>query len=260
MERMVEIVSGSFKKCPNTPENLTKIVTEFSKHVDIVKLILINMDLFSSENRKYIIEIFGDLMKTNSDSNPLAVALEPDVETTIDKILTKFDITGMSIHYSNALKIMTNQKPLIKKFLKIDMFRNLSKFIVNEVFDISSEALSLFEEILFSENKDVQRINHIFLNEHKVEMMELFMGLFEQDNYLAKREAMKVLHEILLTKGNDDFHDHFVSQKDHLKFTMISLNDDSTAINVEAFHLLVIFLQATDQSRDEKVNETLKKN
>lgn len=91
--------------------------------------------------------------------------------------------------------------------------------------------------------------------------MEIFINLFEQDNYLAKREGMKILHEILLDKSNKkDFITYFVSEKSHLKFTMQALNDDQSAIQKEAFYLLLIFLKTSPERRGERVNDTLKKN
>jgi hypothetical protein len=92
-------------------------------------------------------------------------------------------------------------------------------------------------------------------------MMEIFINLFEQDNYLAKREGMKILHEILLDKSHKkDFITYFVSEKSHLKFTMQALNDDQTAIQKEAFYLLLIFLKTSPERRGERVNGTLKRN
>lgn len=41
---------------------------------------------------------------------------------------------------------------------------------------------------------------------------------------------------------------------------MTALNDESSAIKNEAFHLLLIFLQAPEDKRGEKVNDTLRKN
>lgn len=56
------------------------------------------------------------------------------------------------------------------------------------------------------------------------------------------------------------FYEYFLSEKEHLKFTMNCLNHDSNAIQTEAFHLLLIFLTAPFDKRGVKVNETLRKN
>ena len=129
------------------------------------------------------------------------------------------------------------------------------------MFDISSEAISVFEEILFSENVKVKEMVSDFLNENKKEMMEIFMNLFDEEKYLAKREGMKILHELLLDKDyNKDFTQNWLQEKEYLKFTMTSLTDDSTPIQMEAFHLMIVFLKASPEKRGQKVNETLKKN
>lgn len=91
--------------------------------------------------------------------------------------------------------------------------------------------------------------------------MEILLFLINQDNYLAKREGMKIIHELLLRKDQfQSFYRYFIGEKDHLKFTMTSLNDDSTAIQIEAFNLLLIFLGAPEENRGDKVNDTLRKN
>lgn len=91
--------------------------------------------------------------------------------------------------------------------------------------------------------------------------MEIFLFLINQENYLAKREGMKIIHELLIRKDQYyEFYSYFIGEKDHLKLTMTSLNDDSTAIQIEAFNLLLIFLSAPEEDRGDKVNETLRKN
>lgn len=92
-------------------------------------------------------------------------------------------------------------------------------------------------------------------------MMEIFMFLFEEDNYLAKREGLRIIFTLLENKEqNKDFYNYFLSQKSHLKFTMTFLNDESTPIQVEAFRLLMVFLNAPEEARGSKVNDTLRRN
>lgn len=91
--------------------------------------------------------------------------------------------------------------------------------------------------------------------------MEILIDLMTQDNYVAKREAMKALNTIFHDKDhNSAFWDYFIEEKSHLKCTMKALNDESSAIKNEAFHLLMIFLLAPEDKRGEKVNDTLRKN
>lgn len=117
---------------------------------------MINLDHFPPEHKKNIIEIFGDLMALQLSPNPLAQGLSANAEETIEKIFDKFEASGMSTHYANILKMMASKYELVNYFLKIEVFQVLSKYVNNAVFDISSEALSVYQEILFSEDKKVQ--------------------------------------------------------------------------------------------------------
>lgn len=252
---------ASINKWSYTHENLVRIATECGKEASIVNRILIDLDCFDKEAKKQIIEIFSELFNLKSDHNPLAEGLAVDADRTIEQILDKFENSTMSTYYANILKLMSSKPELIKNFLEIKIFKTLSNYASNSVFDISSEALTVFIEILFSENKKVLKEVSNFLNEYKAEMMEIFLDLFNQDNYLAKREGMKMLYDLLLSKDyNREFADYFITEKEHLKFTMTSLNDESTPIQTEAFLLLLVFLQAPKDKRGPKVNDTLKKN
>lgn len=259
--RMVAILNNKYKKWAYTHENLTHIATQCGKEADKVNRIFIDLDAFEKESKKQIIEIFSELFNMKSDPNPLAEGLASDAHRTIEAILDKFESSTNSTYYANILKMMSSKPELIKYFLDVKIFQVLANYASNSVFDISSEALTVFIEILFSENKKVQREVSNFLNEYKAEMMEIFLDLFNQDNYLAKREGMKMLYDLLLNKDyNREFADYFITEKEHLKFTMTSLNDESTPIQTEAFLLLLVFLQAPTEKRGPKVNDTLRKN
>lgn len=114
---------------------------------------MVNLDQFPSEHKKNIVEIFGDLMALELNPNPLAKGLAGYADATIETIFDKFEASGMSTHYANILKMLASKHELINYFLTIEVFQVLSKYVNNAVFDISSEALSVYQEILFSENK-----------------------------------------------------------------------------------------------------------
>ena len=115
-----------------------------------------NFNIFLPEIKKHLIEIFGDLLEIKKEPNPLALGLSSVADKIIEGILDKFDEAGMSTSYGNIFKLMCNKTELISHFLHVDIFLNLSKHVSNAVFDVSSEALSVYQEILFSENKKVE--------------------------------------------------------------------------------------------------------
>lgn len=91
--------------------------------------------------------------------------------------------------------------------------------------------------------------------------MEVFKELISQDSYLAKREGLKSLLWLLRNRDHHkEFNDYFISEKEHLKFTMKLLYDESVKIQTEAFLILWVFLESPSDKRGVRVNSTLLKN
>ena len=118
--------------------------------------ILININVFTPEIRKNIFEILEAIFSINIAPNPTAEGLQPHADGIIENILDKFGEAGMSTSYGNIFKMMCKRLELINNFLTVDFFKSITKHIANPVFDISSEALSVLEGIIISDDKLIQ--------------------------------------------------------------------------------------------------------
>ena len=88
-------------------------------------MIFINLELFSSEHRKNIIEIFGELFNLEIQNHPLAEALAPEADEIVESIFAKFDQNNMSSHYATILKMMSSRYELVKSFLTLNVIKTL---------------------------------------------------------------------------------------------------------------------------------------
>ena len=93
------------------------------------------------------------MLVLDADPNPFAEGLAKNAQELIEGMLDKFEVSKMSVCYGNIIKLMSKHPELINHFLRINVLKSLSSYVMNSVFDISSEAMSALEEILFSENK-----------------------------------------------------------------------------------------------------------
>ena len=105
---------------------------------------------------KTINHILEDLLELKVNPNPFAKGIANNADELIEGMIEKFDINKISIHYGNIIKLMSGHPELINNLWRIEVFKSLSNYVINSVFDISSEAMSALEEILFSENKTVE--------------------------------------------------------------------------------------------------------
>ena len=68
-----------------------------------------------------------------------------------------------------------------------------------------------------------------------------YNSLLKSSNYVAKRQSIKLLGEILLDRANYTIMTMYVDSADHLKLTMNLLRDKSRNVQYEAFHVFKVF-------------------
>src|SRR5215469_10143236 len=64
--------------------------------------------------------------------------------------------------------------------------------------------------------------------------------LIMSDNYVIKRQSIKLLGELLLDRANYNVMTKYVDSSEHLKICMTLLRDDRRMINYEAFHVFKV--------------------
>jgi calcium binding protein 39 len=64
--------------------------------------------------------------------------------------------------------------------------------------------------------------------------------LIQSDNYVTKRQSIKLLGELLLDRSNYNVMTKYVDSSEHLKLCMNLLKDDRRMINYEGFHVFKV--------------------
>lgn len=108
------------------------------------------------KTNKSINDIVCELLQLKTSHNPFAKGLANNADELIEGMLEKFEVNKISINYGNIIKLMSSHPELINNLCRVEVFKKLSNYIINSVFDISSEAMSAIEQILFTENKTVE--------------------------------------------------------------------------------------------------------
>ncbi|RVW33600.1 putative MO25-like protein [Vitis vinifera] len=65
--------------------------------------------------------------------------------------------------------------------------------------------------------------------------------LLESTNYITRRQAVKLLGDILLDRSNSVVMTRYVSSRDNLRILMNLLRESSKSIQIEAFHVFKLF-------------------
>lgn len=76
-----------------------------------------------------------------------------------------------------------------------------------------------------------------FLDTHYDQFFSQYAALIQSDNYVTKRQSLKLLSEIMLDRANFGVMTRYISSEDNLKMMMNLLRDRSKNIQLEAFHV-----------------------
>merc|ERR1711879_60757 len=69
-----------------------------------------------------------------------------------------------------------------------------------------------------------------------------YQQLLHSDNYVTRRQSLKLLGELLLDRHNFSVMTKYISNPDNLKLMMNMLKEKSRNIQFEAFHVFKVFV------------------
>jgi calcium binding protein 39 len=88
-----------------------------------------------------------------------------------------------------------------------------------------------------------------FLLENYDAFLERYRLLLESENYVVRRQSVKLLGELLLDRANLKVMMAYVSDVSNLKLMMNLLKDASKSIQFEAFHVFKVFVANPNKTR-----------
>ncbi|KAI9764456.1 MAG: hypothetical protein M1840_008479 [Geoglossum simile] len=111
-------------------------------------------------------------------------------------------------------------------------------------FEISTDAFSTFRDIL---TKHKQLVSS-YLTKNFTLFFGRYNSLVLSNNYVTKRQSIKLLGEILLDRANYQVMTAYVDSADHLKICMNLLRDERKMVAYEGFHVFKVFVANPNKS------------
>lgn len=113
-------------------------------------------------------------------------------------------------------------------------------------FDMASDALATLRDLLTRHKKVAQafleRNYEAIFGREDDPNGGFYVALLESQNYVSRRQSLKLLSELLLHRDNFSVMMRFISSKLNLQRIMILLRDPSGNIQFEAFHVFKVFV------------------
>jgi len=228
---------GSSDSEPPTEILLSQLSQEFY-NTNLLMLLLSNLQKIDFEGKKDVALIFNNILRRQIGTRSPTVeymCTKPDILYTLIK---GYEVADVALHCGTMLRECSRHEPLTRIILNSVLFYNFFRYVEVSTFDIASDAFSTFKELLTKH----KTLSAEFLENNYDRVFTEYESLLNSDNYVTRRQSLKLLGELLLDRHNFVVMKKYISNPENLKLMMTMLKEKSRNIQFEAFHVFKVFV------------------
>ncbi|XP_039622148.1 calcium binding protein 39, like 1 [Polypterus senegalus] len=247
-----EILYGTNEKEPQT-EAVAQLAQELYNTNLLIGLIA-NLQRIDFEGKKDVVQIFSNILRRQIGSRTPTVEYISSHTQILFMLLKGYETQEVALNCGMMLRECLRHEPLARTILFSDEFYNFFRYVELSTFDIASDAFASFRDLLTRHK--VMCADFLETNYDKV--FTEYEKLLHSDNYVTKRQSLKLLGELLLDRHNFTVMTKYISRAENLKLMMNLLRDNSRNIQFEAFHVFKVFV--ANPTKTQPVMDILLKN
>ncbi|CAL9069964.1 unnamed protein product [Musa banksii] len=228
---MRQMLSGDGEVEPNE-DHISQLAIEICKG-DVLALFIHKLPSLSWEARKDLVHCWSSLLMQNCCVEYIENNLE-----LVDFLVICYNNKEIALSCGNMLRECIKYPTLAKCILESNSFELFFKYVELPTFDIASDALATFKDLLIKHETVVSE----FLISHYDQFFELYEKLLTSPNYVTRRQSLKILSDFLLESQNLQTMKRFILEVRFLNIMMALLKDTSKNIQISAFHIFKVFV------------------
>ncbi|KAF7840543.1 putative MO25-like protein [Senna tora] len=237
MRELKSILYGNSESEP-VAEACAQLTQEFFKE-DTLRILIKCLPKLNLETRKDATQVVANLQRQQVQSKLIASDyLEKNLDL-MNILITGYDNPDMALHYGAMLRECIRHQIVASYVLESPHMKKFFDYIQLPNFDIAADAAATFKELLTRHKSTVAG----FLSKnYEWFFAEYNSKLLESSNYITRRQAVKLLGDMLLDRANSAVMTRYVSSRDNLRILMNLLRESSKSIQIEAFHVFKLFV------------------
>jgi calcium binding protein 39 len=252
IDGMKSILMGDGEHEPN-PESSVLLANEVYSN-DLLPLLCKHIAFLEFEARKDAAAIFNNLLKRQVGPRYPTVEYILRNPSILDDLMKGYEAPDVALVCGNMLRECIKHEPLAKQLLYSDSFQSFFTYVESANFDIASDGFATFKELLTKHKS----LSAEYLEKNYDKFFESYTKLLNSQNYVTRRQSLKLLGELLLDRANFNIMTRYISSSSNLKLMMNLLRDKSRSIQFEAFHVFKVFV--ANPNKTKPVLEILQKN
>uniref|UniRef100_A0A8C5HUZ3 Calcium binding protein 39-like protein n=2 Tax=Gouania willdenowi TaxID=441366 RepID=A0A8C5HUZ3_GOUWI len=233
---MKEILYGSNDKEPHT-ETVAQLAQELYNSGLLISLVE-NLQVIDFEGKKDVCQIFNNILRRQIGTRSPTVEYFCSHQDVLFILLKGYETSQVALNCGIMLRECIRHEPLAKIVLHSENFNNFFNYVEMSTFDIASDAFATFKDLLTRHKVLVAE----YLEQNYDAVFADYEKLLHSENYVTKRQSLKLLGELLLDRHNFTVMTRYISKPENLKLMMNLLRDKSPNIQFEAFHVFKVFV------------------
>uniref|UniRef100_H2ZHV3 Uncharacterized protein n=1 Tax=Ciona savignyi TaxID=51511 RepID=H2ZHV3_CIOSA len=240
---MKAIMCGTEQHEPQS-ELIAQLAQEIYKS-DVLELVLKNLSHISFEGKKDFTQIFNNLMRRQIGTRMPTVEFLCTKEGILHILIEGYENPEIALSCGVMLRECIRAEAPAQAVLHSNAFFKFFEYVELSTFDIASDAFATFKDLLTRHKV----ICAEFLNKHYDRVFECYTQLLGSENYVTRRQSLKLLGELLLDRHNYTIMTRYISRPENLKIMMNNLRDQSRNIQFEAFHVFKVFVANPNKTK-----------
>lgn len=213
-----------------------------------------NMAKLEFEAKKDLATVFNVLLRRQVGARSPTVEYIARNPSILDTLLKGYEQPDVALNCGAMLRECIRHEPLARLLLLSELFFNFFDYVELTNFDIASDAFATFKDLLTAHKPLVAE----FFEKSYDPVFDRYTQLLHSENYVTKRQSLKLLGELLLDRTNFNIMTRYISHASNLKLMMVLLRDKSKSIQFEAFHVFKVFV--ANPNKPKPILEILQKN
>merc|ERR1719154_775756 len=216
---------------------LAQLSQEMYNH-GVLLILLRNLHRIDFEGKKDAAQIFNNVLRRQIGTRTPTVEYICTTPEIVFTLCRGYEQQEIALNCGTMLRECIRYEDLAKIVLHSPHFFDFFKYVEVSTFDIASDAFTTFKELLTRH----KMLAAEFLEQNYDKVFMHYQQLLNSDNYVTKRQSLKLLGELLLDRHNFSVMTKYISNPDNLKLMMNMLKHKSKNIQFEAFHVFKVFV------------------
>ncbi|XP_048033088.1 calcium binding protein 39, like 1 isoform X1 [Chanodichthys erythropterus] len=232
-----EVLSGTGDKEPQT-EAVAQLAQELYNTNLLISLIA-NLQRIDFEGKKDVVHLFSNIVRRQIGARtPTVEYISSHSQILFMLLKGSYETPEVALNCGMMLRECLRHEPLARIVLFSEDFFCFFRYVELSTFDIASDAFASFKDLLTRH----KIMCADFLETNYDRVFTEYEKLLHSENYVTKRQSLKLLGELLLDRHNFTVMTKYISRAENLKLMMNMLRDNSRNIQFEAFHVFKVFV------------------